>query len=127
MVKPKPPKPQLMADAKGLNPAGLAGAQADALQQMNQTLQAHSAQFDKLLQAVLDTKTTLEAKIDSVVIEVNLLRADHRKLVDRAEIELREAEKGMAMGAVALEDLQVLRARTNEIDMRLRSYDYRHL
>ncbi|KAJ1188479.1 hypothetical protein NDU88_005240 [Pleurodeles waltl] len=49
---------------------------------MNTTLQGHSNQYEKLLQAVLDTKLALEVKIDSVVQEVNLLQVDHHKLAD---------------------------------------------
>ncbi|KAJ1093514.1 hypothetical protein NDU88_006614 [Pleurodeles waltl] len=33
--------------------------------------------------ALLDTKTTPEMKIDAVALDVNLLRTDHRALVER--------------------------------------------
>ncbi|KAJ1109217.1 hypothetical protein NDU88_006580 [Pleurodeles waltl] len=110
MVKPKPPRPHLLADVEELNPAGPAGKQAATLQQMNRTLQAHSAQFDKLLQAVLDTKTGLEGKIDSVVIEVNLLRADHRKLAERVS----DNKRSIAVAQPGVKDLhdQVQRMET---------------
>ncbi|XP_069057755.1 transmembrane protease serine 9-like [Pleurodeles waltl] len=54
-----------------------------SLQQLSEMLRSHSSQFDKLLQAILDIKTTLEGKIDSLALEVNLLRVDQCKLADR--------------------------------------------
>ncbi|KAJ1190611.1 hypothetical protein NDU88_007349 [Pleurodeles waltl] len=39
--------------------------------------------MEKVLQAILDTKTSLEGKIDTVVAEVNTLRMEQRKLTER--------------------------------------------
>ncbi|KAJ1201266.1 hypothetical protein NDU88_005079 [Pleurodeles waltl] len=54
-----------------------------ALQQMDAKIHNHTSQFEKVLQAILDTKTSLETKIDAVTQDVNLLRADHGKLSER--------------------------------------------
>ncbi|KAJ1146948.1 hypothetical protein NDU88_013200 [Pleurodeles waltl] len=83
MGKSKPPitHPNIEAETTPLE--GEMGTQTDALRKMSETLAAPSAQFTKVLQAVLDTKTSLERKIDSVVLEVNLLRTDQRKLSER--------------------------------------------
>ncbi|KAJ1136024.1 hypothetical protein NDU88_002451 [Pleurodeles waltl] len=72
------------------------------LQQMNKTLHIHSAQSDKLLQAVLDTKVTLEVKIDSVAQEVNLLPVDHRKLAKKVS----GNEASLAVVQPEIKDLQ---------------------
>ncbi|KAJ1195760.1 hypothetical protein NDU88_005028 [Pleurodeles waltl] len=56
---------------------------SNALYKVTETLAAHSTQMEKVLQAILDTKTSLEGKIDTVVAEVNILRMEHRKLANR--------------------------------------------
>ncbi|KAJ1177855.1 hypothetical protein NDU88_003107 [Pleurodeles waltl] len=73
-------------------PAGL-DLTSHALQQMDATLHIHTSQFEKVLQAILDTKNSFEAKIDAVTLDVNLLRADHRTLSGRvAETKTEVAE-----------------------------------
>ncbi|KAJ1117729.1 hypothetical protein NDU88_005926 [Pleurodeles waltl] len=83
MGKSKPPKthPNIETETTPLKEE--MGTQTDALRKMSETLAAHSAQFTNVLQAVLDMNTSLEGKIDSVVLEVNLLRIDQRKLAER--------------------------------------------
>ncbi|KAJ1119974.1 hypothetical protein NDU88_008157 [Pleurodeles waltl] len=56
---------------------------AQALQQMEITLRNHTSEFEKGLQAIIETRTTLESKIGAVVANVGLLRADQRVLADR--------------------------------------------
>ena len=58
-------------------------AEVEALRNFGATLDTHSKQFEQILQAIRDTKNTLEAKIDTVALDVGILRADHRKLADR--------------------------------------------
>ncbi|KAJ1189179.1 hypothetical protein NDU88_005930 [Pleurodeles waltl] len=57
--------------------------QTSALRKMSDTLANHTAQFDKLMHAVLETRTSLEGKIDSIAAEVNILRVKHRKLAEK--------------------------------------------
>ncbi|KAJ1127207.1 hypothetical protein NDU88_005610 [Pleurodeles waltl] len=57
MVKPKPPLVQQNAEGEMPPPARATDDQTIALHQVNETLRTHLAEFDKLLQAVLDTKT----------------------------------------------------------------------
>ncbi|KAJ1198726.1 hypothetical protein NDU88_002565 [Pleurodeles waltl] len=83
MVKPKPPRGQSETGTKTPPPETNMEAAAVALRKVTETLATHSIKFDKVLQAVLETKTSLEAKIDSVTTEVNILRAEHRKLLER--------------------------------------------
>ena len=45
-------------------------------------LQLH---LDKVLEAIKTTREALEHKIDSVVIDVGLLRADHKKIAEKVE------------------------------------------
>ncbi|KAJ1184385.1 hypothetical protein NDU88_001192 [Pleurodeles waltl] len=59
-----------------------------ALRQMELTLRNHTSQFERVLQAIVDTKTTLESKISEVTMDVNLLRTDHCAQADRvADVE----------------------------------------
>ncbi|KAJ1100209.1 hypothetical protein NDU88_005296 [Pleurodeles waltl] len=58
-------------------------SQTEQFRRLETTLRSNSAKFEKILHAILDTKTSLETKIDTVSLEVNLLRADHRKLAER--------------------------------------------
>ena len=46
-------------------------------------LQLH---LDKVLEAIKTTREALENKIDSVVIDVGLLRADHKKIAEKVDI-----------------------------------------
>ena len=73
-----------------------------ALQQLKSTLSKHSKQFEKILAAILDTKTMLETKIDAVTNDVNLLGADHHKLTDRVG----EVESSLTTICPKVSDLQ---------------------
>ncbi|KAJ1172857.1 hypothetical protein NDU88_004699 [Pleurodeles waltl] len=55
------------------------------LQSLESTLQSHSVQFKKVLQAIMDIKSSLELKIDTVSQDLNLLRVDHRNLTERVK------------------------------------------
>ncbi|KAJ1157255.1 hypothetical protein NDU88_009970 [Pleurodeles waltl] len=61
------------------------GGTLETLVELDTTLKSHSAQFDRVLQAVLDTRTSLEARINAIGIEVNLRRVDHHNLPERVE------------------------------------------
>ncbi|KAJ1090263.1 hypothetical protein NDU88_003398 [Pleurodeles waltl] len=54
-----------------------------SLLSLETTLQAHSTQLEKILQAIMDTKASIENRIDTVSQDLNLLRVDHRNLTDR--------------------------------------------
>ncbi|KAJ1110034.1 hypothetical protein NDU88_007389, partial [Pleurodeles waltl] len=82
MVKPKPTKPQQQAQTGLLLPLDEA---MSTLKQMQSRLTAHSSQFDKILQAIQDTKSSLEQGIDFVSQDVGVLRADQHKLTDRVQ------------------------------------------
>ncbi|KAJ1192956.1 hypothetical protein NDU88_002262 [Pleurodeles waltl] len=69
---------------------------------MNTTLYAYCIQYVKILQAIQDTKTTLETKIDTISQEVNLLHADTRKLADRVD----DTESSLATMQPTVQDLQ---------------------
>ncbi|KAJ1139770.1 hypothetical protein NDU88_006135 [Pleurodeles waltl] len=81
MGKPKAPR----APGPKLDLTLKKGGVLETLAQLDTTLKSHSAQFDKVLQAILDTKTSLETRINTIATDVTLLRADHRKLADRVE------------------------------------------
>ena len=60
----------------------------EVLRSLESKLDTHTKQFEKILAAIRDTKCALEAKIDTVALDVGLLREDHKKLADRvSEIE----------------------------------------
>ncbi|KAJ1141822.1 hypothetical protein NDU88_008150 [Pleurodeles waltl] len=69
---------------------------------MEVTLHNHTSQFKKVPQAILDTKTTLETKIDAVTLDGNLLRTDHWVLVERVT----ETENDVAMLTPCVKALQ---------------------
>ncbi|KAJ1189108.1 hypothetical protein NDU88_005859 [Pleurodeles waltl] len=73
-----------------------------ALQKLELTLQSHTSQFEKILQAILDTKITLEAKIGSVTEDLNILRTDQHALADRVS----ELERDTVAIPRSVEDLQ---------------------
>ena len=54
------------------------------LRGMESTLDIHTQQLEKILNAIKETKCTLEAKIDTVALDVGLLRADHKKLSEKS-------------------------------------------
>ncbi|KAJ1200825.1 hypothetical protein NDU88_004646 [Pleurodeles waltl] len=45
----------------------------------------HTQKFNDILNTVLDIKSTLESKINSLRIDIGHLREDHKKLKDRVE------------------------------------------
>ncbi|KAJ1194798.1 hypothetical protein NDU88_004084 [Pleurodeles waltl] len=49
------------------------------------TLAEHSQRFNKILSAVLDIKSTLQPKIDALLIDKHHMREDHKKLKERVE------------------------------------------
>ncbi|KAJ1162468.1 hypothetical protein NDU88_002936 [Pleurodeles waltl] len=59
-----------------------------ALQKMELTLQSHTSQFEKILQAILDTKTTLEAKIGSRWTSSNICLVGFPERVEGPSTEL---------------------------------------
>ncbi|KAJ1151483.1 hypothetical protein NDU88_004263 [Pleurodeles waltl] len=65
------------------------GSVMGTISQLEEMLHSHSAQFVKVLQAILKMKTSLESRIVAKPVEVTLLRADHRNLAER---EARERE-----------------------------------
>ncbi|KAJ1179124.1 hypothetical protein NDU88_004360 [Pleurodeles waltl] len=68
MVKPKPPRGHVEARLK--DPLLIEGldSRSAALHKVTETLAAHSIHIDKVLQALLDTKTSLEGKIDDCAL-----------------------------------------------------------
>ncbi|KAJ1101676.1 hypothetical protein NDU88_006741 [Pleurodeles waltl] len=77
------------------------GAVLETLAQLDATLKSHSAQFNKVLQAILNTKTSLETRIATIATDVTLLQADHRKLTDHVE----ETESSLAALRPTVQDL----------------------
>ncbi|KAJ1176312.1 hypothetical protein NDU88_001594 [Pleurodeles waltl] len=50
--------------------------------QLESTLEKNLGMFDKLLQAIEDSKTAMEAQLMVIQIKTGLLRADHAKLAE---------------------------------------------
>ncbi|KAJ1185848.1 hypothetical protein NDU88_002635 [Pleurodeles waltl] len=99
MVKPKPQRAQL--EARPIVPSLEIDTEhhSKALHTVTETLAAHSTQMEKVLQAILDTRTSLEGKTDTVVAEVNIFRMEHRKLANRVtttETTLNTAQRDIA-------------------------------
>ena len=80
MVKPKQTKAAVAADPEAESNADSQVPEAATLGDLNVLLASHTNQFEKILAAIQDTKNTLEAKIDSVALDMGLLRSDHKKL-----------------------------------------------
>ncbi|KAJ1157589.1 hypothetical protein NDU88_010294 [Pleurodeles waltl] len=59
------------------------------------------AQFDRILAAIADTKTSLQQDIGVVSVGLGLLQAEHRKLVEK----MREVEKVVEDMQLAQQDL----------------------
>ncbi|KAJ1204422.1 hypothetical protein NDU88_008200 [Pleurodeles waltl] len=97
MGKPKAPR----APGPELDLASKEWGVLKTLAQLDTTLKSHSAQFDKVLQAILDTKMSLETRIDTIATDVTLLRADNRKLADGVE----ETESSLAALCPTVQDL----------------------
>ena len=83
MVKPKTPRCLGATEDEPSAPPPMKPASSDPVQGLETILAAHSKQFECILQAIQDTKSSLESKIDAITLDVGLLRADHRKLVSR--------------------------------------------
>ncbi|KAJ1190590.1 hypothetical protein NDU88_007328 [Pleurodeles waltl] len=81
----------------------LLGRTLNSLYDLEATLQNHSTHFDKVLQAIMDSKIYLDARIDTVSLDVNLLRADHCKLTDKVD----DAESTLVLETPTVQDLQV--------------------
>ncbi|KAJ1215112.1 hypothetical protein NDU88_002722 [Pleurodeles waltl] len=68
---------------------------------MELTLRNHTTQFEKVLQAIVETRPTLDAQIGAVLVDVGLLRADQRALADKVSETQRDlgglAPKGQAL------------------------------
>ncbi|KAJ1198767.1 hypothetical protein NDU88_002606 [Pleurodeles waltl] len=104
MVKPKQPKPGNPMDS-GIPPAASdSDTQITTLLQVSETLRTHSLQFDKLLQAIIDTKSSIEGKIDAVVMEVTLLRADHR---NNTELALKTVQPEVASMRTKIQQMEM--------------------
>ncbi|KAJ1168814.1 hypothetical protein NDU88_000727 [Pleurodeles waltl] len=78
-----------------------------SLQSLESTLMSHSSQFEKVLQAIMDTKTSLETRIDTVSQDLNILRVDHGKLSDK--MKTTEAALSELAPTVADNQKQILR------------------
>ncbi|KAJ1180596.1 hypothetical protein NDU88_005817 [Pleurodeles waltl] len=75
---------------------------SQTLRQMEVTLHNHTSQLERVLQAILDTKTTLETKVDAVTLDVNLLRSDHQALAERVT----DTERDVVALTPSVKDLQ---------------------
>ncbi|KAJ1181547.1 hypothetical protein NDU88_006753 [Pleurodeles waltl] len=134
MVKPKLPKGQL--EPRPTTPSLETDTElsSNTLPKMSETLTTHSTQIEKVLQAVLDTRTSLEGKIDTLVAEVNILRTEHRKLADRvttAETTLETAQPDIEEIKLRLQqqesEIQRLHKRADEAEGRSRRNNVRFL
>ena len=85
MVKPKQIKATLATGSELETNEEIQMPEAASLGNLSTILAAHTAQFEKILAAIRDTKNALEAKIDNVALDVGLLRADHKKLSERVK------------------------------------------
>ncbi|KAJ1115111.1 hypothetical protein NDU88_003337 [Pleurodeles waltl] len=101
-LKLSKPPPQELSEA--LHALPKAPDASIALPHLGATLHAHSNQFEKILQAILDAKTSYENKIDLVSQDVTLLRADHRELTDR----VKETKSSFSTMRPTVRELQTL-------------------
>ena len=83
MVKPKAQRGLGAVEEEPCAPTPGIQASLEPGQGLDTILATHSKQFESILQAIQDTKTSLESKIDAITLDVGLLRADHKKLVTR--------------------------------------------
>ncbi|KAJ1092080.1 hypothetical protein NDU88_005194 [Pleurodeles waltl] len=59
------------------------------IHQLGAMLKKHMGMFDKVPQAIQDSKVAMETQLGAIQVETGLLQADHTKLVAReAEVEL---------------------------------------
>ncbi|KAJ1108293.1 hypothetical protein NDU88_005669 [Pleurodeles waltl] len=101
MMKPKQPNQSSLADETlQFQNAAPAGGD-DALRNLEATLDIHFHQFERILQAILDTKTVLETKINTVSLEVGLLRMNHWRLEEQVE----DTELGLSTMRTTMQDL----------------------
>ena len=54
----------------------------ETTKQLEKTLQKHTEMYDKILQAIQDSKVALEAQIGDIQVETGLLRADHKRMTE---------------------------------------------
>ena len=73
MVKPKQNKTAPIMEEDLERHEGAPSPEIDSLKNLGTILEAHSAQFEKILTAIQDTKSALETKIDTVTQDVSLL------------------------------------------------------
>ncbi|KAJ1152353.1 hypothetical protein NDU88_005128 [Pleurodeles waltl] len=85
MVHPKTLKPTGQDTLELAKQALQIAGPEDPLTRLDTTLRSHSAQFDKMLLVIAESKTALEAKFKTVFIEVNMLRVYHYKLTERVD------------------------------------------
>ena len=83
MGKPRSIKPNTALDNDPITTSRNEQDENVMLRGLESTLDIHTHQFEKILNAIKETKCALEAKIDTVALDVGLLRADHKKLTDR--------------------------------------------
>ncbi|KAJ1178226.1 hypothetical protein NDU88_003473 [Pleurodeles waltl] len=55
-------------------------APIDPIRQLEGTHEKHTGMFDKVLQAIQDSKAAMESQLGTIQMETRLLRADHAKL-----------------------------------------------
>ena len=83
MVKPKQIKTTTVPETETENNAVNPTPENEIMGKLGTILATHTTQFEKILTAIQDTKNALEAKIDTVTLDVGLLRSDHKKLAER--------------------------------------------
>ena len=93
------------------------------LRNLDSKLDTHTEQFEKILTAIRDTKCALEAKIDTVAVDVGLLREDHKKLAARvSEVESTHSTVRPSVQQLQKEvrnittDIETLRRRAEEAE-----------
>ncbi|KAJ1209497.1 hypothetical protein NDU88_004875 [Pleurodeles waltl] len=57
----------------------------DPMRQLENTLEKHTAMFDKVLQAIQDSKTVIEMLLGAIQIETVLFHTDQAKLAERVD------------------------------------------
>ena len=82
MVKPRQAKSDADQKADQAQVRHMPTGDPATLSLLHATLEARSKQFERILLAIQDTKSTLEIKIDTVALDVCILRSDHRKLAE---------------------------------------------
>ncbi|KAJ1082438.1 hypothetical protein NDU88_002606 [Pleurodeles waltl] len=85
MVKPKQSKALSLPEDEAMARDGGVLRGDGELCNMEASLNKHSSQFKKILQAILHTKNTLDPKIDVVSAEDRLLLKDHWKMAERLD------------------------------------------